>query len=595
MKKIRDLWILSILFALMFTKVDPMAQGYALEPLSPQRDPIPEGTRILRDVVYEAVDGRDLRLDLYLPESDDDRPLPLVIWIHGGGWRTGSKQNPRLALTLLGRGYAVASLEYRLSGEAIFPAAIDDCKAGVAFLRLNADRYGIDPERFGVWGASAGGHLAALVGTTGDTEQFNAHPVAQRTPTVVQAVCDWFGPTDFLQMDAQAIPGSRLVHDDPNSPESRFVGGPIQEEPFRSVVSQANPLTYVSAVDPPFLIMHGDADVLVPYRQSVLLHEALREQGVDSTLVVVEGAGHGLGGGDTPRDVLIRQVIGFFDQHLKADRPQDNDSPVEPTSTAFTVTDPPEHMNLNPIYEKFVSAEGYPIVGSMGVNDYALKEAAFLVRGMLAHRPDVKAAMVAGGSRLIVMAHDEFTTDVPEHAHLRPKDYWDRRARGLGGSPTDPVCSCGEENLLGFPGDPYAAENILIHEFAHNMHFRGLIVVDTTFDDRLERVYRDALEAGLWDGTYASTNSREYFAEGVQSWFGTNRPPDGDHNHVDTRMELLDYDPGLAALCAEVFGNDPTTYSRPETRLSGHLDGYDPVTAPRFRWPDHLKSVPIRR
>ena len=245
-------------------------------------------------------------------------------------------------------------------------------------------------------------------------------------------------------------------------------------------------------------------------------------------------------------------------------------------------------MKLDSFYKKFISASGYPIVSSGKVNDYALKEAAYLADMMMEKRPDIRRAMIAGGSRLVVMAHDEFTTDVPEHSHMTPKDFWDARARGLGGSRTDPVCSCGEENLLGLNGDPYATENILIHEFAHNIHLRGMAVVDLTFDDRLKASYERAIKAGLWKTKYASTNHAEYFAEGVQSWFNNNRPPDHDHNHVDTRKELREYDPGLAELCEEVFGDAELVYTKPVTRLTGHLDGYDPKTAPSFVWPARL-------
>lgn len=256
--------------------------------------------------------------------------------------------------------------------------------------------------------------------------------------------------------------------------------------------------------------------------------------------------------------------------------------------TNYEVTSPPAAMKLSPFYRKYVSASGYPIVSSGAVNDYALKEAAYLVDMMLAKRPDVRQAMIAGGSQLVIMAHDEFTTDVPEHSHMTPKDFWDARARGLGGSRTDPVCSCGEENLLGLNGDPYATENILIHEFAHNIHLRGMVVVDLTFDDRLKASYERAMKAGLWKTKYASTNHAEYFAEGVQSWFNNNRPPDHDHNHVNTRKELREYDPGLAELCEEVFGDTELVYTKPVTRLTGHLAGYDPKTAPSFVWPARL-------
>jgi hypothetical protein len=254
----------------------------------------------------------------------------------------------------------------------------------------------------------------------------------------------------------------------------------------------------------------------------------------------------------------------------------------------YKVTSLPAVMKLSPFYRKFVSASGYPIVSSGKVNDYALKEAAYLADMMLAKRPDVRKAMIDGGSRLVVMAYDEFTTDVPEHSHMTPKDFWDARARGLGGSRKDPVCSCGEENLLGLKGDPYFSENILIHEFAHNIHLRGMAVVDPTFDERLKASYERAMKAGLWKTKYASTNHAEYFAEGVQSWFNNNRPPDHDHNHVDTRKELREYDPGLAEVCEEVFGDTELVYTKPITRLTGHLDGYNPKSAPSFVWPARL-------
>lgn len=258
----------------------------------------------------------------------------------------------------------------------------------------------------------------------------------------------------------------------------------------------------------------------------------------------------------------------------------------------FSVTAPPDELNLDPFYKKYVSANGYPVVSSGKVNDYALKETAWIINQMLAKRPDIRRAMIDSGSRMIIMAHDEFTSHIPEHAHLKPHDFWDARARGLGGSEDDPVCSCAEENVLGYEGDPYSAESILIHEFAHNIHLRGVIRVDPTFNDRLKAQYDRALAAGLWHGKYASETPAEYFAEGVQSWFNNNRPPDRDHNHVDTRAELREYDPGLAALCKEVFGDDTElVYTKPATRLNGHMQGYDPSTAPTFVWPARLEKV----
>ncbi|MHC5005211.1 MAG: hypothetical protein ACYTJ0_19065 [Planctomycetota bacterium] len=247
-------------------------------------------------------------------------------------------------------------------------------------------------------------------------------------------------------------------------------------------------------------------------------------------------------------------------------------------------------FELAPFYAKHVDVEGFPVLSSEGVDDVALLEAAFVVRQMIGHRPDVLRAMAEGGTRLVVMAPTEMTTAVPEHSDLAPKAYWDKRARGLGATRQRPAVSCGEENLLGYPGDPYRTESILVHEFAHAIHEMGLLRVDEGFDARLRSAYEKARAAGRWAGTYAATNDREYWAEGVQCWFDTNREDDHDHNHVDTRAELREYDPALAALCAEVFGADAWRYVHPLDRQPGdpgteHLRGYDPAKAPRFAWP----------
>lgn len=267
-------------------------------------------------------------------------------------------------------------------------------------------------------------------------------------------------------------------------------------------------------------------------------------------------------------------------------------SALSQTSTAVReITAPPAELKIPAFYKKYLDAKGYPIIASGTVNDYALREAAYLVDMMLVKRDDIRAAMAKSGSRLSIIAWNEFTTDLPDFADLKPKDFWDARARGTGGSETDPYCSCGEENLLGYPGDPYSTESILIHEIAHNIHLRGVLNLDPTFDDRLKKAYDAAMAKGLWKGKYASVNDREYFAEGVQSWFDNNREPDHDHNHVNTRAELLEYDPGLAALCREIFGETELKYTKPATRLTGHLEGYDPSKAPTFVWPERLMKV----
>ena len=216
----------------------------------------------------------------------------------------------------------------------------------------------------------------------------------------------------------------------------------------------------------------------------------------------------------------------------------------------FPVTTPPESLGLDPFYTKYVSAHGLPVVGSAKVSDAALREAAFLVDQMLSHRPEIREAMKKSKMRVAVMAYSERTTDLPEHRNLKPKSYWDWRARGLGASREAPVVSCGEENMLGYRGDPYSTENILIHEFGHGIDGVGLRAVDPTFRTRLRKAFADAMKNGLWKGTYAASNSAEYWAEAVQSWFDTNRENDSQHNHVDTREELKQYDPEVAKLCA---------------------------------------------
>ena len=264
--------------------------------------------------------------------------------------------------------------------------------------------------------------------------------------------------------------------------------------------------------------------------------------------------------------------------------------------------DPASRDGVPAFYTRIVKAHGFPIVASAKVNPYALKEAAFLVDLMLANRPDVRTAMIKSGARLCVLAHDQYTTDLPEFVrmcgekvpgfdNLSAKDYWDARARGLGGSDTDPYCVCAEENVLGYPGDPYEKESILIHEMAHNIHLRGLLNVDPTFDSRLKTTYDAAMKAGLWNGKYAAVNHHEYFAVGVAAWYGHNRVNDHDHNHVHTRALLIDYDPALAALCREVFGDAELNYTKPATRLTGHLAGYDPASAPKFEWPPRLQQA----
>lgn len=294
----------------------PERSQKARKPDRTKRSRAPEGVTVERDVVYARVGGRDLPLDIYVPDKVA-KPMPVIIWVHGGGWKGGSKGGISRAVGALSRGYALVSVEYRLSGEAIWPAQIEDCKAAVRWTRANAGKYGFDPDRIGAWGSSAGGHLVAMMGVAADVEKFDTHKKHARVSARVQAVCDWFGPTDFTQMDAHRPEGARLVHDDPGSPESRLVGGPIQKEPYRSICADANPITYVTKDDPPILIMHGDMDISVPVHQSELFYKALKKAGVDATFYVVKGGGHGFrdAKNDTAED-LSNMAIDFFDKQF---------------------------------------------------------------------------------------------------------------------------------------------------------------------------------------------------------------------------------------------------------------------------------------
>ena len=250
-------------------------------------------------------------------------------------------------------------------------------------------------------------------------------------------------------------------------------------------------------------------------------------------------------------------------------------------------------FELDDFYQKHLDVGGLPVVGSSNVSDAALREAAWIVRQMIGDRTDILKAMAENNTRLAVMAFNEYTTDVPEHKHLRPKVYWDRRARGLGATPSAPAVSCAEENLLCYPGDPYSTENICIHEFAHAIHEMGMKTVDPSFDTRLKDAYESALKEGLWKETYASVNRMEYWAEGVQSWFDDNRENDALHNHVDTREELKQYDPKLARLCNEVFGDGAWRYVKPENRSPenrSHLQDVRFDNLPTFEW--RIVSIP---
>lgn len=266
---------------------------------------LPPGTEKLKDLEYGHASSRAMHLDLYLP-GKSDKPLPLIIWIHGGAWMAGSKDSPSPALRFLKDGYAVAHVGYRFSQEATFPAQINDCKAAVRWLRANAENYHLDPNKFVAWGASAGGHLVALLGVTGSAADLEGNVNDLKESSRVQAVIDWFGPTDFIHIGEAE---SELKHNASDSPESKLIGGPVLEN--KDKAAKASPITYVSKDAPPFLIMHGDKDRTVPFDQSERLVRALKKAGVDVSFVPMKGAGHGFGGPDaiTPVQEFLKHCF----------------------------------------------------------------------------------------------------------------------------------------------------------------------------------------------------------------------------------------------------------------------------------------------
>ena len=270
-----------------------------------------------KDLAYADVSSAQ-KLDLYIPTSGNG-PFPVVIMVHGGGFMFGDKADGA-GLTgvdqLLAAGYAVASINYRLSGEAIYPAQIYDTKAAVRFLRANAETYNLNPDKFGAWGASAGGNLVSLLGTTCGVAELEGDLGNADQSSCVQTVVDWFGPIDFLKMQEQLTEaGCSAKTDEASSPESKLVGEPIQTVPEK--VALTNPMNYITADDAPFFIENGTADCNIPPVQNKNLADALSAViGADKvTYVSLEGAGHG--GSQFETEENLKLVIEFLDKYLK--------------------------------------------------------------------------------------------------------------------------------------------------------------------------------------------------------------------------------------------------------------------------------------
>jgi acetyl esterase/lipase len=260
-----------------------------------------------RNLVYKRIDDKALTLDLYLPKAVS-APLPLIVWIHGGGWRSGGKGRCPPA-SFVPDGYAAASIDFRFTAKAPFPAQIEDCKAAVRWLRANAAHYHLDPNRVGVWGYSSGGHLAALLGTSGGVPELEGNGDNLSYSSQVQAVCDVSGPADLVRLFHDASGTPTVTKPKTSTAVRALLGGSIDE----TKALAASPTHYISKDDPPFLIIHGEQDTTVPVSQSQLLAAALKAAGVEVTLNIVPEHGHGPAGPG-----FQRVIKAFFDKHLKS-------------------------------------------------------------------------------------------------------------------------------------------------------------------------------------------------------------------------------------------------------------------------------------
>lgn len=276
------------------------------------RPALPSGVTRLTDLHYVEQGHERQTLDLYIP-SETKGPLPLIIWVHGGAWRAGSKEQCQpLHQGYLTKGYAIASINYRFSQHAIFPAQLEDCKAAIRWLRAHSKTYNLNPNQFAAYGGSAGGHLVALLGTTGDIKTFDVGENLNIS-SKVQAVCDFYGPSDFSYDESTAAAEFIKRLNDPGDAVPQLIGGPVREK--RDAARKASPVSYVTTnALPPFLIIHGDKDPVVPFSQSERLFNVLRDAKGDVQLHCIKGGEHGKGcfGGETDR-----RVLAFFDQCLK--------------------------------------------------------------------------------------------------------------------------------------------------------------------------------------------------------------------------------------------------------------------------------------
>jgi acetyl esterase/lipase len=298
--KMKLIKLRSVIFFYLLQVVPIFGQG-----VTHTVSPLPTGVQCLPDLSYVSKGHERQKLDLYLPVENDRDRLPVIVRIHGGAWRHGDKSAQRSVANYIKRGYIGVAINYRFSQQAPFPVQIEDCKAAIRWLRAHAEKYGIDPQRIGVMGSSAGGHLAALLGTTGDADVFDVGENLEFSSAVC-AVVDNFGPTDFFRTEGAPPTAYSAVH--------QLLGGTVAEK--QELAKSASPITYVSPADPPFLIMHGDKDPLVPILQSELLHASLVDEAIPVTYFKVKG---GLHGGEAFKTLHYKEALnGFLERNVKS-------------------------------------------------------------------------------------------------------------------------------------------------------------------------------------------------------------------------------------------------------------------------------------
>lgn len=289
-----------------------MAQAQAPPRQQTQRQAqaVPADLEFVRDVVYATIERENdepiqLTMNVMFKKDNGEKIMPVVIYIHGGGYAAGSKDDGTSLLPALARGgYLAVSISYRLSGVAPWPAAAHDCKAAVRFIRANADDLGVDPQRIGAWGHSAGGHLSALLAVSGNAPELDGKVGTTGVSSAVQCAVDISGPSDFLKFDRNGPVFSGII--------KSFFAGP--DDTLDDRMKAANTITYVDAGDPPTMIVHGTEDNLVPIEQSNLLSDAFEKTGVEHEYIKVEGDGHMV----TSRDAYLA-IAEFFDKHLGGD------------------------------------------------------------------------------------------------------------------------------------------------------------------------------------------------------------------------------------------------------------------------------------